>query len=132
MDRPAARRNPVIGFIGCGKMAQAMIRGMIQGFVTPPSNMHAADPDKDCTSALSDIGINIHDNNVDVAKNAEVIVIAVKPDIAPSVLKEIASTVGSAKLVVSIVAGLLLKTIQKVCHFKVARERERMRVSESE
>ncbi|EGD74206.1 delta-1-pyrroline-5-carboxylate reductase [Salpingoeca rosetta] len=113
MESLMKQKNPVIGFIGCGKMAQAMMRGMIQGFVTPASNIHAADPSEECIKAVSDVGINTHAKNVDVVKAAEVVVIAVKPNVVVSVLQEIASAVGTSTLVVSIAAGVRIKTLQK-------------------
>eukprot|EP00043_Microstomoeca_roanoka_P008638 m.83044 g.83044 ORF g.83044 m.83044 type:complete len:354 (-) comp14329_c0_seq1:705-1766(-) len=110
----ASRSNPVVGFVGCGKMAQAMMRGMIQGFVTPADHIHAFDVSDDCIKvAKEEIGVRIHTSNVEVANAADVVVIAVKPDVVPQVLKEIATTVGTQKLVVSIAAGVKLAIIQK-------------------
>eukprot|EP00055_Hartaetosiga_balthica_P000060 m.135547 g.135547 ORF g.135547 m.135547 type:complete len:271 (+) comp10069_c0_seq1:98-910(+) len=112
--------NPIVGFVGCGQMAQAILRGLIQGFVTPASNIHVFDKNESCRAVARDIGCNVHDNNSDVAIAANVLLMCVKPKDMESALKEIAKEAGTSTVVVSIAAGITTATIEK-CLVKNAR-----------
>eukprot|EP00045_Choanoeca_perplexa_P002791 m.26741 g.26741 ORF g.26741 m.26741 type:complete len:279 (+) comp11707_c0_seq1:132-968(+) len=110
------KTNPKIGFIGCGNMAQALVKGMIQGFVTPAQNIVAFDLSPKCCATMADLGVKMQPDNASVAKNADVVVIAVKPDVVPKVLKDIKTAAGTDTLVVSIAAGVTIATIEKYLH----------------
>eukprot|EP00056_Hartaetosiga_gracilis_P020522 m.19956 g.19956 ORF g.19956 m.19956 type:complete len:271 (+) comp8523_c0_seq1:81-893(+) len=112
--------NPIVGFIGCGKMAQAILRGLIQGFVTPSANIHVYDRNEHSRDVAKEIGCHVHSNNKEVAKAANVLMICVKPKDVEAVLTEIATSAGTDTVVVSIAAGVQISTMQK-CLVKNAR-----------
>ena len=97
-----------IGFIGSGKMAGAIIKGLIINGFTSPERIIAtqAEPDglRDKSKAL--YGIKVILNNKQLVKYADVIFIAVKPNQVLGVLKEIEPFVTTEKLIVSIAAGI--------------------------
>ena len=62
-----------------------------------------------------DCGAYCSQDNCDVVKRSRVVVISVKPHILPTVLKEVASHVTKDHLIVSIAAGVTIKTIEQVC-----------------
>lgn len=100
-------RNNRICFIGGGNMARSLIGGLIADG-TEPQSLCAADPDPAQRSALtSAFGIRTSAANVDGVAEADVIVIAVKPQVLRSVAEEIAATIaGRDVLVISIAAGI--------------------------
>eukprot|EP00730_Choanoeca_flexa_P011647 TRINITY_DN27393_c0_g1_i1.p1 TRINITY_DN27393_c0_g1~~TRINITY_DN27393_c0_g1_i1.p1 ORF type:complete len:277 (+),score=79.86 TRINITY_DN27393_c0_g1_i1:55-831(+) len=97
-------------------MAQALVKGMIQGFVTPAQNICAHDVVKAARDIMADIGVKVQENCNDVVSNADVIVLAVKPNDIHDVLKDIKSGLGTKKLLVSIAAGVKIATIEKQLH----------------
>ncbi len=105
-----------IGFIGGGNMAQAIIRGLLHSGHNP-SHVHIADPSekqRDCLASINgDLGISA--NNKDVAAIAQVLVLAVKPQMMTLALEELAADPRPEKqLIVSVAAGITLSSIQSV------------------
>lgn len=100
----------VIGFIGAGNMGQAMITRLVAAMA--PGNIIVADANNAQLEKLGKkYGIAIAPNNRDVAERASVIILAVKPDVVPQVLKEIAGTITDDKTIVSIAAGVTIAAI---------------------
>lgn len=102
-----------IGFVGSGNMAEAIIRGVIQAGAISPKNVVAADILEDRRRLLRDShGIATTSDNLELVSLADIVVLAVKPQIVGPVLKEIVEAVDSSKLVISIAAGVTLKHIE--------------------
>jgi pyrroline-5-carboxylate reductase len=101
------------GFVGAGKMATALIRGMIRDG-TPPESISASDPSPQARALLlSETGVPTFDSNAEVIRNSDVVVLAVKPQIMASVLAEIRPLINGDHLVVSVAAGVTLATLAK-------------------
>jgi pyrroline-5-carboxylate reductase len=101
------------GFVGAGKMATALIRGMIRDG-TPPESISASDPNSQARASLvSETGIPTFDTNAEVIRNSDVVVLAVKPQMMASVLEEIRELITTDHLVVSVAAGVTLATLAK-------------------
>ena len=99
------------GFVGAGKMATALIRGMIR-VGTPPESISASDPDPQARALLvGESGVQTFGSNAEVIRNIDVVVLAVKPQMMASVLAEIRPLVTSDHLVVSVAAGVTLATL---------------------
>lgn len=96
-----------IGFIGGGNMAVSLIGGLIADG-TPASHIWASAPSEATRQRLKEcFGITVTEDNSEVARHCNVVVLAVKPQKMHEVCTEIAATVRSAKpLVVSIAAGV--------------------------
>ena len=82
----AARANRVgrtscrWGFIGAGKMASALVHGMLRAGIAPANCIFASDPVPAARSALGhETGITVFESNGDVVKRCDVLVLAVKP-----------------------------------------------------
>ena len=101
------------GFIGAGKMASAMIRGMIRH--GQPAECIAASDNHAATRAalVSETGILSFQTNAEVVARSEVIVLAVKPQVLPQVLAELRPELTADHLIVSIAAGVTLATLAK-------------------
>lgn len=105
--------NKKIGFIGTGKMGEALIKGIVSSKLVPASNIHASDMDLAKLKLLEkEHKINICQDNCAAIKDSDIIIIAVKPQIVPQVLKEIRSTIKD-HLIISIAAGVTIDTYEK-------------------
>jgi pyrroline-5-carboxylate reductase len=102
------------GFIGSGRMASALARGMIRAGVAEPGRILASDPHPAARDSLAnDAGIVVHATNAPVIAASDVIVLAVKPQSMASVLAEIAPMLAPRHLVVSIAAGVSIDTMAR-------------------
>ena len=103
---------PVIAFIGAGNMASAIISGLItNGY--PADKIIAANRGAEKLNILSDsLGIRTTQKNRQAAKEAEVIVLGVKPFLIKTVCEEIKEEV-SNQLVISVAAGKTISSIQQ-------------------
>jgi pyrroline-5-carboxylate reductase len=101
-----------VGFIGGGNMAEAMIKGLLAGGV-PAASILVADPVSSRRDYLSgNYGVTVSAENAEIAGAADVIVLAVKPQMSKEVLAGIAKTDISAKILVSIMAGVTTAGIE--------------------
>ena len=97
------------GFIGAGKMATALILGMIRAGSARPDRIAASDPSPTAREALAaESGVATSDSNAEVAAGCDVLVLAVKPQMMAAALADLGSGAASGKLVVSIAAGVPL------------------------
>ena len=102
-----------IGFIGSGNMAEAIIKGVIRAGVVSPQDILSSDVSEDRRRLFSDsFSIITTPNNLELVSQAEIIVLAIKPQGIGFVLKEIVEAVDIYKLVISIAAGVTLKYIE--------------------
>lgn len=103
-----------IAFIGAGNMARSLISGLITaGF--PGSKIHATDIDALKAQELGkEFGITGSNDNVAAVKNADVIVLAVKPQFMAEMLAQLAPVIGDFgnKLFISIAAGVSVARLQ--------------------
>ncbi len=103
-----------IGFIGLGNMAKAMIGGMLQKGIVEAGDIAGSAKTRNTLERTGrEFGILTLDSNKDVAKWADVIVLAVKPVFLSEVIGEIRDEVTEEKLVISIAAGKSIKWIEK-------------------
>ena len=102
-----------IGFIGGGNMAEALIKGLLGGDF-PAGKIVASEPsDLRREQLQKSFGIELASNNLALMESADLIVLAIKPQIAVEVLEEVAGAYRDDKLVVSILAGVTCATIEK-------------------
>ncbi len=102
-----------IGFIGTGKMGEALIKGILHAKLFTPDNVYASDADTTKLKVLEKSrGINPGRDNCDVVRNSDIIMIAVKPQIVPKILEEIKGSIKN-QLIISIAAGVPIETYEK-------------------
>ncbi|MDE2775424.1 MAG: pyrroline-5-carboxylate reductase [Chloroflexota bacterium] len=98
--------------IGAGVMGEAMIKGLLKQRLLAPENIVASDPRADHLEALRGrYGIEATRDNASAARAADVLVLAVKPQVMDAVLPELRGQVDGVRLILSIVAGVTIKTI---------------------
>ena len=103
-----------IAFIGAGNMAEALIKGMLVSKVISAKRIIAADVNAARLSWIHDeYGIKTESSNQRAAKWADIVVFAVKPQVLPEVLENIAPSLGPGKTVISIAAGVPTERIER-------------------
>ncbi len=103
-----------LAFIGGGTMAEAMIRGVLDKHLVPPSHVFVTGPRRERRAELTkQFGVKALASNVDAAEGAHVVVLSVKPQILPTVLRELHGKLRAEQLVVSIVAGAPLAVLRE-------------------
>jgi len=109
--------DPTITFIGAGNMARSLIGGLItNGF--EKSRIWATDPDADKCQKISEIfGINTSADNGQAVTNADIIILAVKPQVIGQVSRALAETISAPRkdrnvLVISVAAGILCEDLE--------------------
>jgi pyrroline-5-carboxylate reductase len=102
-----------IGFIGAGNMAEAMIRGLLHGGASTSENILVSDVRQDRLDFIQELfDVSVCERNPDTVDRADLIVLAVKPQIMQTVLIELADHLDMSKLILSIAAGISLATIE--------------------
>lgn len=106
--------NPTIAFIGAGNMAASIIGGLVAQGVEP-SSIIASDPFSETLQRLSEaIPVRTTQNNHTAIAEAEVVVLAVKPQVMEQVLVDLQETVQENKpLIISIAAGIEISSLDK-------------------
>ena len=104
--------DPLVAFVGAGNMASALAGGMLATGWSP-LQLTAADPLKASRQRLDKIGVRTHASNKAAIGEADVIVLAVKPQVLKSACTEIAPVVEKRRpVVVSIAAGIETKSLR--------------------
>lgn len=104
--------NLNLGFIGCGKMASAIISGIIEAKLFSPENIKASEYSEE-EAKKKTLGIEVFCDNKKLVKISDIIFIATKPNQAEQVLEETKELLSPEKLIVSICAGVKLEKIEK-------------------
>jgi pyrroline-5-carboxylate reductase len=107
-----AFNGETITFIGAGVMGEAMIKGILHQKLVKPEQIIAADLRETRLKELKKTyGINYTTDNLDAVKNADVLVLSVKPQVMDKVLPQLRGQVDGVTLIVSIVAGVTIQSI---------------------
>jgi pyrroline-5-carboxylate reductase len=102
------------GFIGSGKMATALIKGMLRAGIAPVESICASDPLPAARRLLeSETGVTLFDSNIPVVERSDILVLAVKPQSMRSVLEELRPVVTGEHLVISVAAGIAIASINQ-------------------
>lgn len=103
-----------LGFIGCGNMASAMMKGIIANNIVKKEEIIGADLSEAMTTkAKNDLGINVTSDNKEVAKQSEILVLSVKPQFYESVIDEIKDVVNASQIIITIAPGKTLEWLDK-------------------
>jgi len=114
MTTPLSHR---IGFLGAGRMATALAGGFLKAGLVTADNLFAADISAEARDRFAKTTQGtICRSNVEVVRQSNVVFLSVKPHHVGELLREISSDVTDAQLLVSIAAGVPLKTIAEQLH----------------
>jgi pyrroline-5-carboxylate reductase len=96
-----------IGVIGGGKMGGVLIQGIVTHQLTAKEAVAVSDKDKVRLNELrGQFGIKTTDDNRTAVRGADIVLLAVKPQMMSEVLDEIKEDIGGKQIVISIAAGI--------------------------
>lgn len=105
-------KSPTISFIGAGNMASAIIGGMLDSGFQAGDIWVSAPDDNHLQSIRKRFGVSVTTDNRYCAEQADIVVLAVKPQVMGDVCQDIAPVVQNTRpLMISIAAGLTAETL---------------------
>lgn len=109
-----------ISFIGCGKMAQAIIGGILSsGKVNADEMIFSAKSEETVAKVEKQYGVRGTLDNTEAAAQADILFLAIKPDLHGSVIAEIKDVIKKNAIVVTMAAGISIKFIEKSFGFPI-------------
>ncbi len=103
-----------IGVIGAGKIGSAILRGVIRAGLVHKDQVMASDLSKPLRQSLAkELRVKVTPDNGETCDFADIVILAVKPQVVDPVVKEIAEKIGKTKLLVSVAAGVPLTRIEE-------------------
>ncbi len=102
-----------LGFIGCGNMATAIIKGIIGNGKVAASDILASDAMEATLKKAEEMGITTTLHNCEVVEKSDIVFFAVKPQYIGEVIEEIKDVMPADKLIISIVAGKTIDWYEK-------------------
>jgi pyrroline-5-carboxylate reductase len=103
-----------IGMIGGGKMGGALIEGMISRGLVQAAALTVADKDKKrCEELAGTYHVGVTADNREAVRDADVVILAIKPQNMAEVLSELAGATTRAVLFISIAAGIATTFIEE-------------------
>ncbi|HOQ37510.1 MAG TPA: pyrroline-5-carboxylate reductase [Acetivibrio sp.] len=104
-----------IAFIGAGNMGYAMISSIAKSNIIPAENILVFDVDKDKLSKLKEeVNISVAPDVSYAVKNADIVILAVKPNMVKKVLTEIKASLDDKKILVSVAVGIPIKFYKSI------------------
>ncbi|MCH8054968.1 MAG: pyrroline-5-carboxylate reductase [Deltaproteobacteria bacterium] len=102
-----------IGVIGTGKIGSAILRRIIEEGLVDKDQVMASDPRKAVRQALfEEIGVKLTAHNEEACDFADILILAVKPEMVLPALGPVVKKIGKTKLLISIAAGVPTKKIE--------------------
>ena len=103
-----------LSFIGGGIMAEAILRGVLDAQVAAPADVAIGEPRPERRQFLSsEFGVQAHQGNLDAVEDADLMVLAIKPQDLPVLFQELGERLKPDQAVLSIVAGAKMSTLAK-------------------
>ena len=110
-----------LAVIGTGQMGQALIRAMLRQSVLPPDDLVIFDQLADKAAGLArEIGCQVAKSGPAAAAGADVILLAVKPQVFNDVVQELESSLRHGVLLLSVAAGVTIARIRSLVGYRVA------------
>ncbi len=103
-----------VGFLGCGNMAQAMIRGLIQSQTLKPSQIFVSNRSPGKLQKVKELyGVQICQSNEELVEKTQVVILGTKPQDLLGTIEPISQIFDPSHIVVSLAAGIQLYTLKK-------------------
>ena len=103
---------PVVGFIGMGNMGRAMLQGALTNFA-PTEMLFTCPTEAHRRSVEADTGVSSVESNAECANMSKYLVLAVKPQVYPKVLKNIKDIVREEHVIISLAPGITSESIRE-------------------
>ena len=112
--KSSASLGKKIAFLGSGNMAEALVKGLLASGTATKDEIVCAEPRAERREELRQRhGVAVTTSNVAAVKQADIVVLSVKPQVMDALLEEVAPAVDASKLVVSIAAGVPIAAIAR-------------------
>lgn len=106
--------NKKVGFIGCGNMGSAMVGGLIKSKFLEADDIIVSTKTEESAKKLKDqFGIETTLDSKLVAKESDVIILAVKPFMYKEMISKIKSELSKDKLIITIAAGISISNMEE-------------------
>ncbi len=103
-----------LAFIGAGNMTEALIQGILRASLLKADEIIASDVSQARAAYIQQkTGVDVLLENIQAVKQAETIILAVKPQTMEDVLQGLAEVLSHDQLVISIAAGIKIETIEE-------------------
>ena len=102
-----------IGIIGGGFMGEAFLRGILRAEVASPAEIAVAEVVEARRAELSEHGVRVTDDPQSACIGADLVLLAVKPDVVPEVAASLTGALAADAVLVSIAAGVALSDVQQ-------------------
>ncbi|AUS96222.1 pyrroline-5-carboxylate reductase [Clostridium thermosuccinogenes] len=104
-----------LGFIGAGNMGSAMMKGILSSGLIKAGDIYMSDVNRRKLEALKEEnGVNIVSCNRELVEKSDVIILAVKPNMAKEVLEPLKELIDDKKLLITIILGLPIKFYRRI------------------
>jgi len=101
-----------LGFIGAGKLAGSVIRGLLRAKFCPPGDIIASEPNEQTRASLQkETGVAVTAENAEAAEKASAVFVGVKPGMVLGVLRDLAQQLDN-KLVISLAGGVRIGSME--------------------
>ena len=112
-----------MAFVGSGVMGEAMIKGLLTQNLTAPDCIVASDPWQERIDYIqATYGVAVVHDNAAAVRGADIVILSIKPQSLPKVGKDLHSRIHPDALVLSILAGTRINTLQnKLFHDRIVR-----------
>ena len=102
-----------IGFVGCGNMGGAIVSGLISSGFKKPEDIIISEISEELVESLKEkLNVEATTDNKEVARKADVLFIAVKPNMYKKVVDQIKSELTREKLIITIAAGITIENME--------------------
>jgi len=110
-----------LGFVGAGKLAGSVIRGLMRARFCAPHEIAASEPNKEVRTKLrEETGISVAADNVEIGRSSETILLGIKPGVVLPILRELAPNLKD-KRVISLAAGVRIDAMNTVADARFMR-----------
>lgn len=104
-----------IGLIGVGNMGLALIKGILKSDFIEAEDLILYDPAEEKTKDLEkEFGVIVAKDNIELAQKADIIILAVKPNIYDFVLEEIKAKITDKKIIITIAPGITINHVKDI------------------
>jgi len=101
-----------LAFVGSGIMAEAIIKGLLRHDLVAPSEITASGPRQERGKALADLyNVQTQLDNRNAVTGCSIVILSIKPQVTRHVLPELRGAISPEALVLSIVAGVPIRSI---------------------
>ncbi len=117
---PSELSSTRVAVLGAGKLGSILIQGFLEQKLFPPQNVCATVRHADrARAAGGQFPVPVTTDNLAAVRQADVVLLCVKPQVVREVLEEIRPELGPGKLVISVAASVPIASIEKLAGAQV-------------